>query len=224
MAGLCWRCGRKPAPLVRISSCAATPCRIQSPVSPTRPIAIGSPAAPRRKPATNSSRIALCPWRRVRVAKRHATRVVTCRPARSSASSRARASHGIGRSSARSARRIRPPWPRQRPHAMRCLPAGGLSGIEEPDDEAWYVVVGERTVLETSSFRHLSYGRSRPMVHVNYLAVVVAAVAAFLLGWLWYSPLLFLKPWMRLRGLDPAAALAGAKMPVGKLVVELARC
>jgi len=44
------------------------------------------------------------------------------------------------------------------------------------------------------------------------------------LGWLWYSPLLFLKPWMRLRGLDPVAAMAGAKMPTGKLLVELVRC
>ncbi len=62
------------------------------------------------------------------------------------------------------------------------------------------------------------------MVHVNYLAVLVAAVAVFVLGWLWYSPLLFYKPWMRLRGMDPVAAMAGAKMPGGKLLVELARC
>ena len=62
------------------------------------------------------------------------------------------------------------------------------------------------------------------MVHLNYLAVLVAALAAFVLGWLWYSPLLFFKPWMRLRGMDPVAAMAGAKMPVGKLVVEFARC
>ncbi len=62
------------------------------------------------------------------------------------------------------------------------------------------------------------------MVHVNYLAVLVAAVAVFVLGWLWYSPLLFFKPWMRLRGLDPVAAMAGAKIPGGKLVIEFARC
>jgi hypothetical protein len=62
------------------------------------------------------------------------------------------------------------------------------------------------------------------MVHVNYLAVSVAAIAVFLLGWLWYSPLLFYKPWMRARGMDPAAAMAGAKMPAGKLVIELVRC
>jgi hypothetical protein len=62
------------------------------------------------------------------------------------------------------------------------------------------------------------------MGHVNYLAVLVAAVAAFVLGWLWYSPLLFFKPWMRLRGLDPEAALKNAKMPGGRLVIEFARC
>jgi len=62
------------------------------------------------------------------------------------------------------------------------------------------------------------------MVHVNYWAVLVAAIVVFVLGWLWYSPLLFYKPWMRARGLDPAAAMAGAKMPGGKLVIELVRC
>ncbi|HXI98071.1 MAG TPA: DUF1761 domain-containing protein [Gemmatimonadaceae bacterium] len=62
------------------------------------------------------------------------------------------------------------------------------------------------------------------MPHVNYLAVLVAAIVVFVLGWLWYSPFLFLKPWMRARGLDPDAAMAGAKMPAGKLIAELLRC
>lgn len=62
------------------------------------------------------------------------------------------------------------------------------------------------------------------MVHVNYLAVLVATVVVFVLGWLWYSPLLFFKPWMRARGMDPDAAMAGAKMPAGKLVIEFIRC
>ncbi len=62
------------------------------------------------------------------------------------------------------------------------------------------------------------------MVPVNPVAVIVAAVAVFVLGWLWYSPLLFYKPWMRLRGMDPVAAMAGAKMPAGKLVIEFVRC
>jgi len=62
------------------------------------------------------------------------------------------------------------------------------------------------------------------MGHVNYLAVLVAAIVVFVLGWLWYSPFLFYKPWMRARGLDPDAAMANAKMPVGKLGIELLRC
>ena len=32
---------------------------------------------------------------------------------------------------------------------------------------------------------------------INYLAVVVAALATFILGGLWYSPMLFGKAWMR---------------------------
>jgi hypothetical protein len=62
------------------------------------------------------------------------------------------------------------------------------------------------------------------MVQVNYLAVLVAAITVFVLGWLWYSTFLFYKPWMRARGVDPAVAMAGAKMPAGKLVIELVRC
>jgi len=62
------------------------------------------------------------------------------------------------------------------------------------------------------------------MFHVNFMAVLVATITVFILGWLWYSPLLFYKPWMRARGMDPAAAMAGAKMPTGKLVIEFVRC
>ena len=39
-----------------------------------------------------------------------------------------------------------------------------------------------------------------PQVHINYLAVVVAAVAAFAIGGLWYSPLLFAKQWVKAHG------------------------
>jgi hypothetical protein len=57
------------------------------------------------------------------------------------------------------------------------------------------------------------------MPSVNLLAVVVAAVAAFVVGGLWYSPMLFGKTYMQLRGLGPGAA----KMPVGEIVGEFAR-
>jgi hypothetical protein len=38
------------------------------------------------------------------------------------------------------------------------------------------------------------------MATVNYLAVVAAALAAFFLGALWYSPALFAKQWMKAHG------------------------
>jgi len=38
---------------------------------------------------------------------------------------------------------------------------------------------------------------------INYLALVVAAIARFLFGWLWYSPLLFGKTWMSLTNCSP---------------------
>jgi Protein of unknown function (DUF1761) len=39
-----------------------------------------------------------------------------------------------------------------------------------------------------------------PHVHINYLAVIVATVAAFALGGLWYSPLLFARQWVKAHG------------------------
>lgn len=39
-----------------------------------------------------------------------------------------------------------------------------------------------------------------PQVHINYLAVVVAAIVAFIIGGLWYSPLLFAKLWVKAHG------------------------
>ena len=41
---------------------------------------------------------------------------------------------------------------------------------------------------------------------VNYLAVVAAALSSFLLGGLWYSPLLFLKSWNTAMGRTPESA------------------
>ena len=40
--------------------------------------------------------------------------------------------------------------------------------------------------------------------HINYLALVVAAIARFLFGWFWYSPVLFGRTWMSLTGCNPA--------------------
>ena len=39
--------------------------------------------------------------------------------------------------------------------------------------------------------------------HINYLALLVATLAKFFFGWLWYSPLLFGKSWMALTNCNP---------------------
>ena len=39
-------------------------------------------------------------------------------------------------------------------------------------------------------------------MEINYLAAIVAALSSFLLGGLWYSPILFLKPWNKAMGRD----------------------
>src|SRR5687768_9611467 len=39
---------------------------------------------------------------------------------------------------------------------------------------------------------------------INYLAVLVAALSTFILGGLWYSPMLFGKAWMRANNLTDA--------------------
>lgn len=38
------------------------------------------------------------------------------------------------------------------------------------------------------------------MVSVDWLAILIASAASFALGALWYSPLMFLKPWLRATG------------------------
>lgn len=52
---------------------------------------------------------------------------------------------------------------------------------------------------------------------VNWLAVLVAAIAIFVLGGLWYSPVLFAKKWIALQGKTEEqmrAEAANANMPV----------
>ena len=41
------------------------------------------------------------------------------------------------------------------------------------------------------------------MHSLNWLAILVAAAASIVLGFFWYSPLLFAKPWTREMGYDP---------------------
>lgn len=42
------------------------------------------------------------------------------------------------------------------------------------------------------------------MHSLNWLAILVAAISTMVVGFLWYSPLLFAKPWMREMGYDPS--------------------
>lgn len=53
---------------------------------------------------------------------------------------------------------------------------------------------------------------------VNLLAVLVAAIATMVVGFLWYSPMLFARPWMVLMGYNPddKAALDEMRKGAGK--------
>ena len=53
------------------------------------------------------------------------------------------------------------------------------------------------------------------MPEVNYIAVAAAAVSAFLLGGLWYSPILFAKKWMAYTGNE----CAEGEKPKGNMAV-----
>lgn len=57
---------------------------------------------------------------------------------------------------------------------------------------------------------------------VNWLAALVAATSSFFIGGLWYSPLLFAKPWARLNGLAEEDLGRGmAKVFAGAFVCQL---
>ena len=60
------------------------------------------------------------------------------------------------------------------------------------------------------------------MLGINYWAVIVAAVVAFVVGGLWYSPLLFGEAWVKLRGMNSAEA-AGTQMRPAEILAEFVR-
>src|SRR2546423_11753356 len=47
---------------------------------------------------------------------------------------------------------------------------------------------------------------------INWLAVLVAAVSMFVIGGLWYSPVLFGKIWLRANGFTEADVANGSKL------------
>jgi hypothetical protein len=60
------------------------------------------------------------------------------------------------------------------------------------------------------------------MPEINWLAVVIAAVASFLLGGLWYSPALFGKAWQRAAGLTDEQLKSGNMARIFGLSLVLA--
>ena len=50
---------------------------------------------------------------------------------------------------------------------------------------------------------------------VRPLAVLVAAISTMVIGFMWYSPILFARPWMRLMGYDPEDKTKLAEMRKG---------
>lgn len=53
---------------------------------------------------------------------------------------------------------------------------------------------------------------------VSWAGVIVGAVVAFLIGWLWYSPKLFGTKWAQGVGVDLGAA---SEMPMGAMVAQI---
>jgi hypothetical protein len=60
------------------------------------------------------------------------------------------------------------------------------------------------------------------MDNINYLAVLAAAVSSFVIGGVWYSPLMFARAWQREAGLTDEQVRAGAgKALIGGFVLQL---
>lgn len=53
---------------------------------------------------------------------------------------------------------------------------------------------------------------------VNWLAVIVGTIVSFLIGWLWYSPMLFGKKWAEGSGVELGSA---SSMPIAAMITQL---
>lgn len=60
-------------------------------------------------------------------------------------------------------------------------------------------------------------------MEINYLAVIAAALSTFVIGGLWYSPLLFQRSWMAANGLSTADLENGGQVRIfgGAFVLSL---
>ncbi|WP_158090100.1 DUF1761 family protein [Kiloniella majae] len=54
--------------------------------------------------------------------------------------------------------------------------------------------------------------------NINWIAVLVGTVVSFLLGWVWYSPLLFVEKWAEGSGVELGSV---DKMPVFAMVTQI---
>ncbi len=59
-----------------------------------------------------------------------------------------------------------------------------------------------------------------PDIQINYVAILVAVVATFILGFIWYTPL-FGKAWAREMGFDPDEKPSGAVMARGMIFMVI---
>src|SRR4051812_29019585 len=57
------------------------------------------------------------------------------------------------------------------------------------------------------------------MTHVHVWSIIVATIVAYVIGALWYSPVLFGKEWMRLRGISEKDITEESKRGVWKLYI-----
>ena len=54
---------------------------------------------------------------------------------------------------------------------------------------------------------------------MNYLAVLVASVVSYIIGWLWYSPMLFGNLWMKTMGIKKQDIDKSKKKGMGKMML-----
>lgn len=59
---------------------------------------------------------------------------------------------------------------------------------------------------------------SEMMSQINFWAVLVAALASFIVGWMWYGPL-FGKQWMKLNGFTPEKLREGGGLPMPFIMI-----
>src|SRR3954470_19044551 len=64
-----------------------------------------------------------------------------------------------------------------------------------------------------------AYPMTYSFMHLNWLAVFGTAVIGFLLGWLWYSPLMFAKPWRTEMNITDEQIAAIAKQGMGRYLL-----